>query len=829
MSPPVKELSFSGGELAPYLYARTDLTKYETGLRTERNFFSMRHGGATQRPGSMYVATALNAGAAVRLIPFIFNETGLGQSYVLEFGNQYIAFYQNGGVVVSGGVPYTIVSPYLQADLATLQFSESGDVVTIVHPNYAPQELKRLGATNWTLTPLAYFSSFAANNVTSVTMGGTAGTPVPWNNYYVSAVNSNGEEVALTAFQIAPAAAGVIALATTTTPVTLHWTAPANGAIYYKIYRYTQVGVGAPPYAQGPLGYIGQTTDVRFTDNGITPDFTNAPPIYQNLFTSAGNYPSTVGFIQQRRGFANTINNPIGFWLSVPGDFSNFDVHVTPDDSDGIIATIAGEEVNAIQHLLELKFMLMLTSGAEIYVQGNGNGVVTPSGINASTQSQYGSSPLRPLKVGDVLIFNQALGSFIRDFAFDFSIDGYRGNDISVFSSHLFEGYQLSDWSFQKIPDSLIWAVRSDGTLLSCTYVREQQILAWARHDFTNGVVENVCSIPENGAYAVYLSIKRVINGSTVRYIERLSSRIWTDPLTATYLDCFSSFDGRNTGSTTMTLTASGAFLTTDAAYQQSLTLTASAGFFTSAMVGNEIFLSDATFIATEGASGNQVRCTIQAYTSTTVVTVTPSGAVPAEFQNTAILLWARAVQSVSGLTYLIGQQVSVWADRYLVGSPLNEQISNVYTVPASGILTLDKPYSVIYVGLPMTADLQTLDIETSFGETILAQRKLTGKLAVYVYKTRSFFGGTQDPDTNIENSASDPLFELFEFQKGASQKAYDQAPPLATDQDYVQVDAEWNKNGRIFIRNVDPVPCTILAISPGATTPAPNPAYQKV
>lgn len=834
MSAPIKQSSFSGGELSPALYARTDHQKYETGLRTLRNMLAMRHGGATRRPGTMYVGTTLNGGNQIRLMPFIFNETGNGQSYVLEFGNLYIAFYQNGGVVTSIGVPYTIVSPYLQADLQNLKFTETADIITIVHPNYAPMELTRIGATNWTLTAITYGQPIAGPP--SLSIAGTAGTSAFF--YVVTSVNARGEETAIT-FASSVDSQG-LAPASLANPIKLTW-GNVTGATYYKVYI-TPWQIVSLVHAPGAYGFIGKTPNPQFVDTGITPDYSNSPPIYNQLFQSAGNYPSAVGFSQQRRVFANTTNNPLGFWESVPGSYSNFNTHTTPDDSDAVISAIAGEEVNAIQAVTELKFMLLLTSGAEIYVTGNGNGVVTPSSINASVQSQYGCGPLRPLKIGDVLLFNQALGSFIRDFGFDFAIDGYRGNDVTVFSSHLFEGFSLADWAYQKVPDSIVWTVRNDGALLGMTYVREQQILAWHRHDFINGFVENVCAIPENGQYAVYLSIKRVINGATVRYIERMSSRIWLDEVNATYLDCFSNYNGTNVGATTMTLTASGSFTTDDTAYQQQLTLTASAGFFTSDMVGNEIFLSDAAFIAAHGnmvdpenpttalsGNGNQIRCTVQAFISSTVVTVTPNRAVPANLQATPILTWARAVQTVSGLGYLIGQQVSIWADRFVVGSPLNTTIPTVYTVPASGILTLDKCYSVIYIGLPMTSDFQTLDIETSVGESILSRRKRQVKLGIYMLNTRSFYAGSEDPDANLDNITGDPLFQMFENKSGTNRSTYDEAPDLMTDQDYVIEDTRWNKNGRIFIRTVDPTPLTILAVSPGGDSPAPVPQYEKV
>jgi hypothetical protein len=933
MSTPIKIVSFSGGEVSPLLYGRTDLTKYETGLRTLRNMIALRHGGATRRPGTQYVGTTLNNGDPVRLIPFIYNETGNGQSYVLEFGNLYVAFIQNGGYVLgtsplsislysvtknyslysyvrssigfnyisvvsnnlgnnihdtnywkllydwdistgysvgdfvrgmSGGnatgsyfictqansginpmsttspywslvasnySPYTIVSPFAQADLQTLNFSESADVLTIVHHNYAPRELRRLAATNWAFSTVV--TKTATPKISNLSAYYNAGS---LNYIYtVTGVSASGEESEGSSILVS----NVIA-ASAANPVQLFWNTGGNSYSYYRVYMQptsNSANIG---------GYIGSTASVNFFDTGINPDFTNTPPQANSLFASPNNYPSVVGFVQQRRFFANTINNPIGFWGSVTGSYSNFNTHVTPFDSDPIIGSIAGSEVNDIQAILELKFMLMMTAGAEIYVQGNGSGVVTPSSINASTQSQYGCSKLRPIKASDVIIFNQALGSYLRDFSFDFVISGYRGNDLSVFSSHLFEGSSLVDWDFQKIPDSILWAVRDDGILLGLTYVREQQILAWHRHDFQNGTVQNVCCIPENGTYAVYLTIERVINGNTVVYVERMSSRIWSDVLNATYLDCFSSYNGVNSGTMTMTLSSpSGSFRAQDdgTAYQQQLTLTASADYFNSGMVGDQIFLSDADFVENKGnmidpetgtnaltmpTTGNQIRCTIISYTSPTQVTVTSNRAVSIDLQNTSILTWSRAVKKLTGLDYLIEQEVSVWADRFVVGSPLNSDLKTVYTVDSDGSITLDKCYSVIYVGLPITSDLETLDLETSFGETMLGRRKRTAKISFSLYQTRNLMGGSENPDSNVNNANGDPLFQLFELQEGTHRTTYDQPPEMVTDQDWVLIESRWNRNGRIFIRNVDPTPMTILAISPGGDYPVQSP-YVKV
>jgi len=1026
------ERSFSGGEISPPLYARTDLVKYATGARTLRNMICMRHGGATRRPGSMYVGTTLNGGNSVRLIPFIFDETSNGQSYVLEFGNQYVTFWQNGaniiqssvqisgitqanpavvttvvphafangdfilitGVVgmleinnryfivnnvtpttfelkdlsgnnfdsttftayVSGGLANKILrvsTPYLQADLSTLDFAQSADVLTITHQNYAPRDLVRNGPLFWNLN-LVTFDGTGGEGFPIVTAGGTlTAPPQPGTFYRVTAIMANGDEGVVDPTH----SSGGNIVASTANPIVLTW-GPVANAVSYRVYKYDLSANFVPSTVV--FGFIGNTTDTTFSDSGISPNYEDSPPISGALksLVASGQYPANVGYVQQRRIFSNVPNNPVGAWASATGSNTNFTVKTPITDEQSFDFNVAGDEVNSIEHILELKSMLVMTAGAELFVQGNGSGVVTPTSINASVQSQYGSSKLRPIKAGDVVLFNQALGSFIRDLSFDFVIDGYRGNDLTVFSSHLFEGHEIADWSYQKTPDSILWAVRDDGILLSLTYVREQQIVAWTRHDFDNGsggnflsppsIVENVVAIPENGDYAVYLCIKRTINGSDVRYIERLSSRIWSDVIDARYLDCHASYDGRNVSSMTMSpttdssqlfveeeisdgiaftepsaantqllgivppgvytvsalatavgvaMTAAGTqvytgsvtggglieitcsgggsftldfsslsayfsrsiasligynptvhsatgfidgdfqptslFATGAAAYQQSLVLTSSGAFFDASMVGNQIFIQDGLWNLSHGQLGNQVRFTITGFTNSTTVTVLPDKPVPASLQ-TPLTSWARAVSTISGLSYLQGLQVSVWADRFVVASPLNRSMA-VMTVPSSGILTLDKQYSVIFVGLPIVSDLETLAIDTAFGESIADQPKAISRVVVSLYNSRGFFGGTENPDTNIDNPISantglnDPLFGLIENKAQDDRRYYDPAPNLLSDSQFTNVECNWSKEGRIFIRDVDPIPLSILAVIPAGLTAAKVPYSQRV
>src|SRR5690348_7058594 len=138
--------SFNKGEWSPLTYGRADKEDRGKALSLCRDFIPLLQGPVTRRPGTWYVANAKQND--VRLQRFVFSET---QAYILEFGNNYIRFYTNQGQLLSGGSPYEVATPYTTADLWGLGFTQSADVLYIVHPSYAPRKLSRLAATSWTL------------------------------------------------------------------------------------------------------------------------------------------------------------------------------------------------------------------------------------------------------------------------------------------------------------------------------------------------------------------------------------------------------------------------------------------------------------------------------------------------------------------------------------------------------------------------------------------------------------------------------------------------------------------------------------------------------
>lgn len=141
--------SFDGGELSPSMYGRTDITKYDSGAAVLRNFFVLRYGGAANRPGFKFIAQTYNNKKAV-LIPFMYSTD---QNYIVEITAGRCQFYTNGGIVVKeDGTPYSIENFFTDKDLedaAKIKYTQSADVLFIVHPAHAPMTLTRYGSLDW--------------------------------------------------------------------------------------------------------------------------------------------------------------------------------------------------------------------------------------------------------------------------------------------------------------------------------------------------------------------------------------------------------------------------------------------------------------------------------------------------------------------------------------------------------------------------------------------------------------------------------------------------------------------------------------------------------
>lgn len=276
----------------------------------------------------------------------------------------------------------------------------------------------------------------------------------------------------------------------------------------------------------------------------ITGDGTGATATLQ-IGPQTGTYPSVVAYFQERRAYASTINQPDTYFMSQPGAFTNFDSRVPPIASDAITGTPWSEEVNGIQFMVPVNGGLIAMTGLEAYlVTGTGGTVFSPQPITPSSQQAQpegfnGCSPtIPPVRIYQDVLYVQAKGSTYRDFAFDVSTYTYTGTDLTLNSSHLFIGQTIKQHAWCEEPYKILWAVRSDGVLLSLTYQKKEQVTGWARHD-TNGLFVGVCSVTEPPVDALYVVASRPFNPLQPTYtIERMNNRIWQSVEDTWCVDC---------------------------------------------------------------------------------------------------------------------------------------------------------------------------------------------------------------------------------------------------------------------------------------------------
>lgn len=534
----VVEPSFALGELSDALSGRIDMEWYGKGLARAKNFYILPSGGATLRPGTEYVGNVPDMTKKSRLVPFMFNGT-TANTYALLFNNGNVYPIQDGGFVLNGGAVYSFACAFTEAELAEFDYVQSNDALYIVHENRPPRKIVRTGHTNWSVTTPTFLPSIATP--TGLTAATNHSTPSGGDDatvdysYKVTAYKDGDESSPTAAVTITSRNLGL-----DNTQITLTWTKVAN-ATEYKIYK----DVGG---TFGLVGYAPQSNSPTWIDKNYDADLSVTPLNYENPFSSAGNYPSCVGFIQQRLVFAGTQNDPQKVWMSRSGNFENFGRSNPTQDDDAIYISIYSRQANWIRALMSMRGLFVLTGGSEYTLNaGSVDAVLTPSECRASQQSSYGCARLRPQPVGNSVIMLQRGGHVVRDMAYDYSVDGYQGNDLSIRSQHLLHGHTIKAWCYQTSPDGVLWAVRDDGKLLTLTYNKEHQIFAWTRHE-TDGRVEDVCCVAGDDRDEVYMVVRRRINGAWKRYVERLAEPFRdleaTTAEDAWYVDCGLKYSG---------------------------------------------------------------------------------------------------------------------------------------------------------------------------------------------------------------------------------------------------------------------------------------------
>jgi hypothetical protein len=568
--------NFQAGELSPRLEGRIDLQKYSAGAQTLQNMLVFPQGGITRRPGTYYAGSS-KSGGKVRLINFEFSDE---QAYVLEFGANYIRFFQDGAPLESGGSPVEVVTTYSVTDIFEINFVQSADVLYLVHKDHAPAKLTRTTATSFTLTDIAFVDGpYLDENITTTTLYASAQTGTVTITASASLFTSDDVGRYIRFRELLETHHDEWAASTAYNDgVTVRY----NGHVYLQDTGSTQTSGNTPPvhlsgtetygaidwtYQHDDTGYVKitaftsateVTAVVQTDDQGVAtlPDHVigsgDATTRWSlGAFGGDQGFPRAIAFYEERLYLAGTTGQPQTIFGSVTADFENH----TPgtEDDSAINVTIASDQVNVIKHMIPGRFLQIMTTSAEFTLSGGtGTTAVTPTNVNVLRETTFGSGDVRPLRAGASTIMIQKGGEKVKEVTFSLDTDGLVGRDLTVLGEHLARG-GLTDMVWQQEPELVLWFVRGDGTLIGLSYDPANNTIGWHQHPLGgSGVVESITAIPSGTEDQVYLSVKRTIDSSTVRHIVYMKSIYFNqDVEDAFYVDSGITYDGSATTSIT--------------------------------------------------------------------------------------------------------------------------------------------------------------------------------------------------------------------------------------------------------------------------------------
>jgi hypothetical protein len=481
-------------------------------------------------------------------------------------------------------------------------------------------------------------------------------------------------------------------------------------------------------------------------------------------------YPKSVTFLGDRLIFGGTPGDPQRFDATRVGEYDEFDPSVPLVDSDPISSRLAGLESSPITDLTTVGDLFAMTGGG-VYRISAGGAAFTPANIDSRLHHAWGAADIPAATVGKAAIYVQRGSRAVRELA-QLDDQTFEGAELTVAAGHLFgAGKRITAMAYADQPYGLLWVVRSDGLLLSLTYLREQEVLGWARHP-TDGLVKDVCVVPEGEDDVVYLTVERTVGGQAVRYIERATEREPALARDIVCVDCSLTYEGFGSGTVSLADTFGV------------LSVVASGSVFAPTDVGRDLWV--------ELASGVK-KLTVTGYSSpTTVVASAVTGELTAPDYGVPSSSWGFPVTRIGGLTHLVGKSVVTQVD----GRPGVQG-----TVAADGTLALGEPALLVHVGLAYQPYIETLPVNFAGQTTVRTRAKAIPKVAVLVTESRVALAGTT-------------VGELYEIEGRDVLDGYGTPEPY-TGLWEIDVANTWEDTGQVQVWQTYPLPLTVLAVLP--------------
>ena len=789
--------SFTAGELSPALWARVDLAKYASGLKQARNVFIHPHGGASNRPGLMFVNEVKDSTKNVRLIKFQFNTE---QSYILEFGDKYFRVYRDGGLILSGGSPYEVVTPYDHGDVHELVFAQEADVMYIVHPDYAIQKLSRLADDNWSLAAVTFTpATLAPSSVMAV-----ASYSFPKGNgstfgYRVTAVGPGGEESAGSSsasryFRYENPAGRYLKLTWDAVP----------GAATYRVYKVA--GTGADGFVgetfANEIEFLGGIGDGSDTVPGVSDP--GAPAVPTNLTvtsefgkdqkyvvaaisaaTGEESLPSAPALVKNDMSYLGNKNRIS--WSAVPGASA----YIVYREDNGVYGFIGRTETTT-------------------FLDEN----ITSDTADGPQQSNnpFNASNKYPRAVNFIeqrLVFAST-----------------RENPQAVWMSQSanYENFGVS--SPAKASDAVTFRIRANqvNEIRSIIATRGMMLLTSGAEWTVSGGTQSDAITPsnikiDNQGYRGAAKVQPIVVGNTVLFAQErggvvrdFSYEFTEDSFTGKDLTILARhlFEGREIKSWAYAQAPYSVVWTVlDDGSLVSLTYMKEHDVWgwTRHASGAVAVFEDVTVIG-EGSDdvpyfivkrkiGGVWKRYIERLHTRHVETIND-----AFFVDSGLSYSGTAVTTVSGLDHLEGCEVVALA---------NGNVVRGLTV-SGGSVTLPNPTTNAHVGLPYEAMIETLDLDlgqvNGLG-TVQGRQKTVANVTLRVERTRGIWVGGKDGTRDGG--------KLVEY-KQRSTEAWNEAIQMYTGDLDVTPMWDWSRGANVVVKQFDPLPMTILAVMPEVT-----------
>lgn len=297
---------------------------------------------------------------------------------------------------------------------------------------------------------------------------------------------------------------------------------------------YYRIGVPTGLYTSGSvtatIEYLGgeQVGIVRVTE------FTNKTTVTADVLRALGSTDATEifreGEFSDFRGHpsANAFYDGRLFWVkndkifgSISDVFDGFD----PDfigDGGAINRSVAVGPVDGLYWILPLQRLLVGGVSQEVSIKSSSlDEPITPTQFTAKRCSTRGSANIAAVEVDTSGVFVQRSLKKVYSLDLEPGLADYNSSDLTRLSPDILSA-EVVRIAIQRQPETRIWCVLDDGNCAILLYNPQEKVVGWSTFS-TDGDVEDVCILPGEEEDDVYFVIKRIINGNTVRYIEKLA------------------------------------------------------------------------------------------------------------------------------------------------------------------------------------------------------------------------------------------------------------------------------------------------------------------